>query len=353
MFGIRFIKTQPTLHLVQFKGGKVVRQGAGQSFFYYAPTSTLVAVPVGSQDRPFMLELVTSDFQSVTVQGQVTYRVAEPLKTAAMMDFSLASDGKKYVSEDPKRLGDRVAQQAEVIIQQAVQALSLKQALRSSALLAKTAQSELAAQAEMAALGLQILSVSVMAVKPTPDLARALEAEAREANLRAADEAVYARRMSAVENERAIRQNELDTEVAVEIKRRQIREAQLDAKAAQMRKENELRAEQMAADVALEEERKAFVAGNAHNTRTLAEAEAFRVGAVMQALEKTDPRVVQAVASMGMQPGQLIAQAFGGIAERAERIGQLNVSPDLLQALMNDKVAPSGDSAGRASRERK
>jgi hypothetical protein len=270
-----------------------------------------------------------------------------------MMDFSLASDGKKYVSEDPKRLGDRVAQQAEVIIQQAVQALSLKQALRSSALLAKTAQSELAAQAEMAALGLQILSVSVMAVKPTPDLARALEAEAREANLRAADEAVYARRMSAVENERAIRQNELDTEVAVEIKRRQIREAQLDAKAAQMRKENELRAEQMAADVALEEERKAFVAGNAHNTRTLAEAEAFRVGAVMQALEKTDPRVVQAVASMGMQPGQLIAQAFGGIAERAERIGQLNVSPDLLQALMNDKVAPSGDSAGRASRERK
>jgi hypothetical protein len=35
-----------------------------------------------------------------------------------------------------------------------------------------------------------------------------------------------------------------------------------------------------------------------------------------------------------MQPGQLIAQAFSGIAERAERIGQLNVSPDLLNALM-------------------
>ena len=54
----------------------------------------------------------------------------------------------------------------------------------------------------------------------------------------------------------------------------------------------------------------------------------------MQALEKADPRVVQALAAVGMQPGQLIAQAFGGIAEKAERIGQLNVSPDLLQALM-------------------
>ena len=44
MFGIRFIKAQPTVHLMQFRGGRIVRQGAGQSFCYYAPTSTLVAV---------------------------------------------------------------------------------------------------------------------------------------------------------------------------------------------------------------------------------------------------------------------------------------------------------------------
>ena len=218
MFGIRFIKSQPTVHLMQFRAGKVVREGAGQSFFYYAPTTTLVAVPVGSQDCHFMLELVTADFQSVTVQGQVTYRISTPRQTATLMDFSLARDGQKYLSEDPQRLGDRVTMQAEVIIQQAVQALELKQALRSSALIARTAQQELAAQPEIEALGLEILGVSVMAVKPTPDIARALEAEARESNLKAADDAVYARRMAAVENERAIRQNELDTDVAVERK---------------------------------------------------------------------------------------------------------------------------------------
>jgi hypothetical protein len=54
----------------------------------------------------------------------------------------------------------------------------------------------------------------------------------------------------------------------------------------------------------------------------------------MQALSQVDPRLVQALAASGMQPGQLIAQAFGGIAEKAERIGQLNLSPDLLQSLM-------------------
>lgn len=270
MFGIRFIKSQPTVHLMQFRAGKVVREGAGQSFFYYAPTTTLVAVPVGSQDCHFMLELVTADFQSVTVQGQVTYRISTPRQTATLMDFSLARDGQKYMSEDPQRLGDRVTMQAEVIIQQAVQALELKQALRSSALIARTAQQELAAQPEIEALGLEILGVSVMAVKPTSDIARALEAEARESNLKAADDAVYARRMAAVENERAIRQNELDTDVAVEKKKRQIREAQLEAKAAQMRKENELRAEQMSADVALETSRRDFVEGQAANSRTLA-----------------------------------------------------------------------------------
>ena len=335
MFGIRFIKSQPTVHLMQFRAGKVVREGSGLSFFYYGPTTTLVAVPVASQDRPFILELVTADFQRVTVQGQVTYRINDPRRTAAMMDFSLAKNGQTYVSEDPKRLGDRVAQQVEVIVQQAVQALELKAALRASAAIARTAQAELAAQPEIAALGLEILGVSVMAVKPTPDIARALEAEARESNLKAADDAVYLRRMSAVENERAIRQNELDTDIAVEQKKQQISEAQMEAKATLMRKENTLRTEQMAADIELEDKRKAFVADQAENSRTLAEAEAYRVAAVMDALSKTDPRIVNALATAGMQPGQLIAQAFGGIAERAERIGQLNVSPDLLQGLMN------------------
>lgn len=350
MFGIRFIKSQPTVHLMQFRAGQVVREGIGHSFFYYAPTTTLVAVPIASKDRPFILELVTADFQSVTVQGQVTYRIGDPRRTATLMDFSLGPDGQSYVSEDPARLADRVAMQVEVIVQQAVQALPLKEALRASASIARTAEKELAGQPEIAALGLDILGVSIIAVKPTPDIARALEAEARESNLKAADDAVYSRRMSAVENERAIRQNELDTDIAVEQKKREIREAQMEAKATLMRKENELRAEQMASDIELEHRRTDFVAGQAQNSRTLAEAEAHRVAAVMQALQAADPRVVQALAAVGMQPGQLIAQAFGGIAERAERIGQLNVSPELLQGLLGHTGMTE---PARAARERK
>lgn len=342
MLGFRFIKTQPTTHLMQFRKGRVVREGAGMSFFYYAPDSSLVAVPVASQASDFMLELVTSDFQSVTVQGEISYRVQDPKRTARLMDFSLVANGKGYASDDPQRLRDRVAMQAKVVIQQAVQALDLKQALKASAAIARAAQQQLGNQAEIEALGLQILGVAIVAIKPTPDIARALEAEARESNLKAADDAVYLRRMASVQNERSIRQNELDTEIAVEQKKRQIQETQMDATAEVMRRQNQLRGEQMGSDIELEQRRKDLVECQADNTRKLAEAEAHKVSTLMQALEKADPRVVQALTAAGMQPAQLIAQAFGGIADKAERIGQLNMSPELLNSLMTTASLPVG-----------
>ena len=68
MLGLRFIKTQPTTYLLQYRGNKLVREGAGLSFFYYAPTTSLVSIPVASVDIPYMFEEVTADFQDVTIQ---------------------------------------------------------------------------------------------------------------------------------------------------------------------------------------------------------------------------------------------------------------------------------------------
>ena len=334
MFGIRFVKVQPTTYLMQYKSGRVVQEGAGLSFFYYSPTSSLVAIPIGSREAPFIFHQVTADFQTMTVQGQVAYRVSDPAKVAAMLNFALRSDGKTYESDDPEKLSDRILAVVEVLIQQEAQAMNIKEALRASDRITSSLAKRLQTHPETVALGLEILGVFVLAIKPTPETARALEAEAREAILKASDEAIFARRNSAVEQERTIRENELDTEVAVEQKKRLIRETQMEAEASVRRKKHELRQAEMEADIVNEDRRKSFVALNAENTRTLAEAEAHRVASVMKALENADPRVVQALAAVGMQPAQLIAQAFGGIAERAERIGQLNMSPELLQSLL-------------------
>ncbi|NMG27964.1 SPFH domain-containing protein [Aromatoleum evansii] len=334
MFGIRFIKADPTTYLMQVRGGRIVREGAGQSFFYYAPASSLVAVPVGSQLLPFIFEQTSADFQAATVQGCLSYRIADPKKIAAMLNFTLAADGRRYAAEDPEHLRGRVEGAVEVLVQQAVSRRSLRDCLQGAEAIAGEVEAALRVRGDIVALGLEILSFAVVAVRPKAETARALEAEVRETILKAADDAIYARRNAAVENERAIRESELDTEVAVELKQRTIRETRMAAEASIREREAALQAADLEARIALEGRRKEFVSLEADNTRTRAEAEAYRIAEAMKAVGSADPRIVQALASAGMAPAQLIALAFGGIAEKAERIGQLNLSPDLLQSLL-------------------
>ncbi len=334
MFGIRFIKVEPTDFVLQFKGGSIVREGAGLSFFYYAPTTSLVLVPVGSVDVPFIFEEVTADFQQVTVQGQITYRVADPKKLAQLMNFSLSPDGKRHASDDPKKLAQRLINHAQVITRASLKMLDLREALGRSDNLVVSLRDGLRNAPEIASLGIEVLGLSILAIKPTRETARALEAEAREQILKEADEAVYARRNAAVEQERAIKENELNTEIAVENKKRQIQEAQMEAEKAVQQKKRELSEAEMAAKIALEEKNKELVALSTANTRTEADAKAYATSAVIKAFSQADPSILQALTSVGMEPGRLIALAFKELAASADKIGQLNVSPELLRELL-------------------
>ena len=56
--------------------------------------------------------------------------------------------------------------------------------------------------------------------------------------------------------------------------------------------------------------------------------------AMMKAFASSDAKVLQALASVGMQPAQLMALAFRDLADNSAKIGQLNVSPDLLREVM-------------------
>ena len=58
MFGICFIKVQPTTYLLEYRKGRLVREGAGLAFFYYAPTTSLVAVPTASDEVPRRLRRI-------------------------------------------------------------------------------------------------------------------------------------------------------------------------------------------------------------------------------------------------------------------------------------------------------
>jgi SPFH domain / Band 7 family len=333
MFGFHFMKAQPTQYVIQFRNGTPRRQGAGLSMLYFAPTSSLVVVPTASVNEPFIFEEVTADFQDVTIQGQVTYRVADPRRTAALLNFTLDSKG-RYVSEDPQKLSQRLIDQVRVAMRAEMQALVLKDALTSGSKLVTKVGTTLKDAPSVDALGLEVLGLSVLAIKPKPETARALEAEAREDLLRRADEAIYARRNAAVEQERAIKENELSTEIAVENKKRQIKEAQMDAERSVRERRRQIDQEEMTGKISIEERKRALVDLAASNAKQEADAKAYGIDAMMKAFAASDPKVLQALASVGMQPGQLLALAFRDLADNAAKIGQLNVSPDLLREIM-------------------
>lgn len=339
MFGIQFVKAQPTTYLLQYRGGKVVREGLGLSFFYYAPTTSLVVVPVGSADVPFIFQETTADFQTVTVQGQVTYRVTDPKRLAGLLNFTLAPNGHGYASDDPKKLPERVLHVFNVLVRAELQRLALREAIRGSDAIVEVVKRRLGTAEEITSLGLEVLGLSILAIKPLPETARALEAEAREQLFRESDEAVYARRNAAVEQERAIKENELNTEVAVETKKRQIRETQMDAERAVQEKKHLLEKEALAAGIGREGERKKLVALATENARAEADARAYGIETTMKALTTADRTVLQALASTSMRPEQLIAFAFQELAGKADKIGQLNISPDLLRELMAPQPA--------------
>jgi hypothetical protein len=319
MFGIRYFKSSPTTFVLQHVNGRVQREGVGLSFFYFAPTSTLTSIPVGSTDVPFIFNETTRDFQAVTVQGHLTYRVADPKKLAGLLDYTVQPGG-GHASDDPDKLPLRITYAAQNAMRGEIQGRPLRTALVEADVIAQRVQTMLAASPTLAALGVELLGFSILGIKPVPETSKALEAEAREHLLREADDAIYARRNNAVEQERTIRENELNTEVAVQTKQRQIEETRL------------------AGQIALEDQRRQFVESEAQNSRTRADAQAYAVEATLKPLTALDPKSLQVLAARSVDPRLLVAMAFQDIAANAAKVGNLNISPDLLQTLLQ----PSG-----------
>ncbi|OAA83968.1 SPFH domain-containing protein [Clostridium ljungdahlii] len=338
MFGFKFIKFQPSEYVLKYRNGKIVREGAGISFYYYVPTTSIVLVPVGSVDSPLIFEEVTSDFQTVTVQGQVTFRIVDQKKIAGVLNYTLdMKKGKGYVSDDPQKLPQRVINIVRVLTKKTIENLELKDAIKSSEVLASEILSKIKKSEEIELLGIEILGLSILNIVPNKETARALEAQTREKILKKADEAIYERRNASIEQERRVKENEYNTEIAVENKKKQVRETQLEAERTFQQKQNELKQEKMNFETALEEKKRSLVDISVKNSKVRADAKAYELSAVMKSLEGIDSNVIQSLASIGMQPNKLAALALQELAENAGKIGQLNISPDLFQEILKGR----------------
>jgi len=321
MLAIRFMKAAPTTYVLHYKNGRVRREGPGLSFFYYSPTSTIVTVPMASSDAPFAFQESTADFQSVAIQGQLTYRVADPKRLSALLDLSITPAG-AYRSEDYRKLAERLVHNTQTLMRAETQKLTLLEALTSSTILSTTVLAGLKTSEAVTQLGVEILNLSLLSVRATPEMSKALEAEAREALQRRSDEAIYARRNNAVEQERRIKESELNTEIAVEEKQRQIRETQ------------------MAAEIAIETQRAGLMDQRAENERKEADTRAYTLEATLKPVRELDWHTLMMLAPHG-DPRATIAMAFQELAANAQKIGELNISPELLTSLLGARTTKS------------
>jgi regulator of protease activity HflC (stomatin/prohibitin superfamily) len=283
---IGYFKGDPTDFVLAYRNGRVARAGTGIGFLYWAPTTSIVAVPTSTLDAPFILNETTSNFQALTVQGQLTYRIVDPARTTASLNFTLEPGTRAYRSTDPEKLPQRLINAIQAHLRPELSTLSLEEALRLAASLAARVLARLQSDPAVATLGVECLSLFFSAVKPTPEMAKALEAEYREGLQRRADQAIYARRAAAVEQERQIKQNELNTQVLLEERRAEL----VDLEGANNNKQAEY---------------------NARSNELW-----------LRPWRETDPRT-------------LLALAFKLMGENASRIGTLTITPDLMASILD------------------
>lgn len=304
MLGISYFKGQPSDYIIKYVGSRKSQAGQGLSFFYLRFNTQIVAVPTQSIDCPFVFSEISSDYQAVSVQGQLTYRIADPEKTAKLLNLSIDATSGKHTTEDLRILGQRVVSALQITTHQEVEKRKLEECIRDVQGISSIVSERLASDPTVESFGIEVLGVFILAIKPTPEMSKALEAEFREQLLRRADEAIMARRASAVDDERKIREKELESDSALEKGRSEL---------IALQGQNMLR--------------------EAENRGRVVEIES---AAKAQALK-------QELASLaGIDPKLLLAESLRVLGTNAEKIGQLNITSEILAGLLN---APPRDGA--------
>lgn len=336
MFGIKFIKFDSMTYVMQYKHGKVKREGKGLSFYYYAPTSSITAIPLGSKDIQFIFNETTKDFQTITIQGQITYKIENPKQLADSLDFTL-DNNHRYKDDNFEKLNQRLNNEAQTSTSSFIQGLTLKEALRSAKAISEKINDGLKASNSTKILGVEVLSVDVLAVRATPEMAKALETETRESLQKEADQAIYERRNFAVEQERKIKESEMSTEIAVQEKKKQINEKQAEIKIKEAENERLLREMKISADVSIEEQKTKLIEMQVENEKKQADSKGYTLEKTLKPYKEMDWKTLMALNSNGVSALDNIGFAFRELAENTEKIGTLNITPDFLETVIENQ----------------
>ncbi|WP_199439367.1 SPFH domain-containing protein [Umezawaea beigongshangensis] len=327
--GLRHLRGAPTVHVRHVRGGRVVHDGTGLSFWFRPRTAVLSEIPVDDRELPMLFHARTADFQDVTVQMTVTHRVTDPGVAAQRLDFSIDPDRGTWRGDPLSQVAGLLTESTQQHALEVLARSTLSAALVDGVGAVRDAvTSGLRGDARLAETGLAVVDVRVVAIRPEPDVEKALRTTAREQVQQEADRATYERRARAVQRERAIGENELQNQIELAKQEEQL-VVQRGANA-RRKAEEAAAADRIEAQAQADREQR-MNAVRAEGVRTLGEAEAAAEAA-------------RVLAYRDLPEGVLLGLAAKELAANVPQINSLVLSPDLLTPLLA-KLGATGERA--------
>lgn len=306
---VRHLRADASSHIQHFRQGRRVRSGRGLAFWFAPDGASVSEIPMDDRELPFLLKGQSSDYQDLTVQGGIVWRVADPEMLGERIDFSIGLAKGELIGKPVDQINNVLVTLTRRFALAYLKSLTVRDVLEQGiAPLQEAIGDGFAASATLSEMGLQLVGVGIADVAPSSELARALQAPTFESLQQKADEASFSRRALAVEKERAIAENEMNNRI-------------------------ELAAQQ-----------KDLIAREAENTRSEAEAKAAALTISAEAQAGRIRVVDQAKADMegqridlvsGLAPAVLMAVAARDFAGKLDRIDSLTITPDMISGIAN------------------
>jgi regulator of protease activity HflC (stomatin/prohibitin superfamily) len=324
--GVAHLRADPNQFIIHYTRGRVRRRGPGLAYWFRPLSAAVAELPVQDCETTFLLKERTLDFQEVAVQCTLVYRVSDPERAAQRLNFTISLASGRWVEKPLERLETFWAQRARDPARSYINSVPVTEAVqRGPSAVREGMVAALRNDPEAAAMGVAMVDVQVDQVAPTPELQKALETPTREALHQRADTAVFERRAQAVEKERAIKENELATQI--ELARRQ--EQLIRQQGANQLQEVQRAAEAEKARVQAEQERVQLAAeGYASSIRMRAAGDADARRALAEVESEVEAKRVDVWKGAGGEV--LLGLALQELAGNLKQVNHLNITPDLV-----------------------
>ncbi|MFE9428710.1 SPFH domain-containing protein [Kitasatospora sp. NPDC006697] len=338
--GLRHLRAVPTAHIRHLHGGRLAHEGTGLAFWFRPLAAAISEVPADDRELSLVCHARTAEFQDLAVQATLTYRITDPERAAERIDFSIDPETGEWQGDPLDQLATLLTETAQQHALELIARTRLAAALADGVRTVRQAVADgLAGDARLAELGLAVLAVRITALRPEPELERALRTPAREQVQQEADRATYERRAVAVERERKIAENELTNKIELARQEEELvtrqganarQEAEQQAAADRIRAETESQRRTRLATAEAEAGR-LLAESKAAAERALGEARAAAQAAWLTAHQQAGPEVLQAL-------------ALTRLAENLPKIDSITLTPDVLTDLLGrlGRPAPAG-----------